>query len=418
MGLRDVLVLAARRNTEVLVAQERVRQAVARDWQAYTAFLPQVTADVSETRQYRNLKAQGIEIPGQSDSLVGPFNSFEGRIRVSQIVFDAGAFQRLLAIRDGDRLSRAQWAKARQDALALAASLYLEAARAEDTVSLTRAAVRVASVRLRLAHRRWRSGQAAVVDVKEARAAYLDACRRRADAADIAATAKEDLLAALGYGPDQAIDLDRDKDREDLPYFRGNISAPEGIDAHPDLAVARQAVRQRVSEERILWAEYLPRFNVFAEYGPSGEQPSDADEIYLFGGRVSMPIFEGGQRFFRTSEAASRTREQRLRWDETRVRVAADTAEARRMTERSLLGLKAAAARQSAADERQRYALRRRHNGSGSEWELIEAEWARAQAADERSRAEAVCFSTAIRYARASGQLEDWTREISGGTYV
>lgn len=418
LGLRDVLVLAGRRNTEALVAQERVQQALARNWQAYTAFLPQVTADVSQTRQYRSLQAQGIEIPGQDDDLVGPFSSFEGRIRVTQIVLDAGAFQRLLAVREGDRLSRAQLVKARQDALALTAGLYLEAVRAEDLVLLTRAGAQVSRVRLRLAHRRWRSGQAMLVDVKEGRAAFLEACRRWAESDDAAATAKEDLLTALGYEPDCTLTLDRAKDSEDSPFFRGNTSRSEGTAESPDVTAARQGVRQRVSEERVPWAEYLPRFNVYAEYGPSGEQPSDTDEIYLFGGRVSMPIFEGGQRYYRTREAASRTREQKLRLNQTLQRSEADIRQARRMTQRSLLGLRAAAARSGAAQERERFALRRVQNGSGSPWELAEAEWVRAQANDELRRAQIVCFSTAIRYARASGQLEAWTREISGGTYV
>lgn len=418
LGLRDVLVQAGRRGTEVLVSEERVRQAASRTWQAYTAFMPQVSAELSETRQYRNLRAQGIEIPGQEDALVGPFSSFEGRLRVTQIVFDMAAIQRLLAVRDGERVSRAQLVKARQDALAWAASLYLEAVRAEDVARLSEAGVEVAGVRSRLVHRRLRSGNASVAEVKEARALYLEACRRSAEATDAARTAKEDLLAALGYDPHTPLELDRERDREDLPSFSARRESPSSLGAHPDLRVAAEAVRQRRAEERVQWYEYLPKVNVHAEYGPSGEQPSDADEIYLFGGRVTMPVFEGGQRAFRIGEAASRAREQQLRTDETRRQLEADILEARRLTERSLLGLKAASARMAAAEERQRHALRRRQNGSGSEWELVEAGWARAQAREERSRAETLCLSSAIRYGRASGQLEAWTREISGGTYV
>lgn len=91
LSLSDAIHQARERSPERVMSQERVRQAVARTYQAYTTLLPQVSAEVSQGRETRNLDSVGISLPGATDPVVGPYNSFGAKIKISQIVFDGAA---------------------------------------------------------------------------------------------------------------------------------------------------------------------------------------------------------------------------------------------------------------------------------------------------------------------------------------
>src|SRR5579872_2911130 len=73
LSFEEALRLAAERPANIVMAHERVQQAVARLGQTEANLLPQVTASASQSRQTRNLAAQGLNIPGL-DPRLGPFN--------------------------------------------------------------------------------------------------------------------------------------------------------------------------------------------------------------------------------------------------------------------------------------------------------------------------------------------------------
>src|SRR5262245_33239041 len=153
LSLGEALRIAQERHVEVVVAEERVKQAISRISQARSGLLPQLSATASQNRQTRNLIAVGIEIPGVNP-LVGPFNSFDARLGLTQAIFDGAALERLRSARVGKALSLAEAEKTKQDVLALVATLYLEAKRAQESVSLTQSLLKQSEERLRLARSR------------------------------------------------------------------------------------------------------------------------------------------------------------------------------------------------------------------------------------------------------------------------
>lgn len=129
LTLNDALALARDRNIEMVLAEERVKQAYAKKNQAFSVILPHISMTTYQQRQTRDLGSQGIPLPSNVESQVGPFNSFDLRLRINQMLFDRASIERFFTVEALHRLSQAQVRKAQQDVMALVATLYLDAER-------------------------------------------------------------------------------------------------------------------------------------------------------------------------------------------------------------------------------------------------------------------------------------------------
>src|SRR5690349_19827231 len=95
------LAVANRANPDVQIAQEAERIAGARQAQGRAAMLPSLESSLAGQNQTRNLAAQGFQFatpPGFTiPETVGPFNSWDTRVALTQPVFDWSAVRRLRA---------------------------------------------------------------------------------------------------------------------------------------------------------------------------------------------------------------------------------------------------------------------------------------------------------------------------------
>ena len=173
LSLGEAIYLSQTRSLESILSQENVRESLAQLSQAQGFFLPQIDGTLSQTRQTRNLQAQGIPL-GASDPLAGPFNSFDARLRARQIVLDAAAITRLLAVVDGVKLSKAEELKARQDAMVLAGSFFLKAEIAAQKTGWAESWLKVSRAALRLVHVRFRQGQELPADLWDCSARQME----------------------------------------------------------------------------------------------------------------------------------------------------------------------------------------------------------------------------------------------------
>jgi len=177
LTFQDALRLARDRQIETLVADRRVSEALARFHEARASLLPQVSASASQWRQTRNLAAQGLTFPG-IPNVIGPFNSFDARLKLTQTIFDRGAVERLRGAQNSRLLSEAEHQKARQDAMALVATLYVEALRAQQGEDLAQAQLRRDESRAKLAYLGSRIGTSADIDSDDAQAALAGSQQR------------------------------------------------------------------------------------------------------------------------------------------------------------------------------------------------------------------------------------------------
>lgn len=407
LSLSEALQLALDRHVDVVVANERVVQALARVDQSASPLLPQLNAEASQKRQTRDLRSTGFSLPGEP--LAGPFNVYDARVKLKQTIFDAAAMSRFKASREGHSLSVAEAAKAREDTLALVAHLFIEARRSAKNLEVYHAMLCRDKKQMSIMHTRFRSGTSSPLDMKKARADYAKSLFNWQNAKADAVERRLDLAAALGLPQNENIVFTWDEKLSERP-FPANVKK---LDEQPDVAVARREFElkksQAVSERR----EYWPQVSVTGDYGPSGISPGpqDSSETYSLGVQATIPIFEGGLRPARVKEAESRTRESESILKDTRQQTQALITARQQTLEQAKVLLAQKDAEIEVGREELVLAKQRFFAGHGSSAELTNAKVRAAFLEDQKDEAVAYYILAKIDLARASGQVERFLME-------
>src|SRR5262245_5238230 len=93
LTLDEAIARGLKSNLTALRAEAAVGAAEGRRCEALSALLPTASADLLASRQVINLAAFGFTAPG-FPAIIGPFNLYDGRIRLSQSVVDLSAMDR------------------------------------------------------------------------------------------------------------------------------------------------------------------------------------------------------------------------------------------------------------------------------------------------------------------------------------
>ena len=408
LTLSQALEMAQQQNIQVIVARERITQALAGLSEGRSVLFPQLTGSVSEHRQTRDLRSTGISLPG--DPLVGPFNSFDARLKITQTIFDLSAVNRLKAARDNHQLSIAEFNKAKQDTLVLVASLFIDAKRAKQNQRLAQIILKRDKKRLEKVLTQKHSGTGTDVEVKEATADYQRSLSQWRLAQSETNKSLLDLKAALGladadevvlggYGNFLTISLTLPKNLE------------ENIEHQPDVRVAFHQYQTQKSQQQAEISGYLPTIAVAGDYGPSGVTPDNSNNTYTLGVSASIPIWEGGLRQAKVKEAASQTKESEAEFQDTRRQTISKIKSAQETWQASLASIKEKNAQLAASSQAFRLAQQRFESGLGSDVERIEA-LAQQQSADDQLREAVATFLMAkFQLARALGQMDELLKQ-------
>jgi len=421
LSFQDAIRMAKERHVEAIVANERVQQAVARLGQSASVLLPQITASASQDRLTRNLKSFGIPqqtqptLPGTPPApapnpVVGPFNSFDARFTLKQQLFDIPAIERLRAARKAELSNLALRQKAQQDAMALVANFYVEAERAEDAVALVRSLLERDAERLRLARTRLENGTGSELELKQAQAGLASSQGLWDASLHEALERKLDLTSSLGLPNDRPVIFEDREILGELPE-NGKVEITPLVSAHPEVEAARELVKQYQLERGAELAEFLPKASGSLDYGASGAQPSDSESTYGIGARVDLPLFEGGNRFFRVREASSRLRQGKAELRDTESHVEArllDAIEAMNAASTLVLAKDAEFAAEHKASLLAEHRLK---IGTGSELEVLEAAADKALARDQMNEALAQYRMSEVNLAHAMGHVEKLIEE-------
>ncbi len=404
MSFQDALQMAQGKEVNAIVASKQVEQAILRLGEVRSALLPQVTGSLSESRQTRNLQASGISLP-QPNPVVGPFNTFDARIKITQILFDAAAIERLLAARDAKQMSVAALRKAKQDAMALVALFYIQAKRAQDSVVFRETILKRDQDELRIVKSCLESGTGSSLELKQAEAALMGSRRLLQSASANAENRRLDLLAALGFPAGQLIEFVPDDLR--VPNSLDKKSEVEAdIQKTPDMEVAAQLLKQRQSEKHAEMAEFLPKLSGSGDWGASGKSPSDSEWTYSIGAQVIFPIFESGHTWYRVREAASKVSESEVKLKDTERHVESKILQQKELLKEASFLVDQAKSELEVAETKCALAEHRLQTGIGSEIEILQARADEAAAKDKMEEAIATYQTAKVNFAHASGKME------------
>ncbi len=331
----------------VAIAGFRADEATARVRQTRSGLLPNLSLSGSWLSRTFNTQAQGLSFPG-IPKIIGPFDAYDGRVRVTQTLFDFANLGRVSAAKSQASAAGADRSAVIEASAQNVALAYTRATRAQAVVNARQADSALAAELVNLAVAQQQAGVSASIDVTRARTQLAEAAGRLIVASNQRDRARIDLARALGIDPNTPITLTDTLNAQlgaaDVPADRSAAIA-QGVGARPDLAaeLARGAAARTAASA--IAAERLPRLELEADYGLSGVALASALSTRQVAVQVTLPILDGFRREGRLAEQQAVVRESDVRARDLREQVSADV-------DGALLDLRSAVAQQMIATDR------------------------------------------------------------------
>jgi outer membrane protein len=409
LSFSDAVSRAAGTAPAVTLAGLRADEARARIRQTRASLLPDFSVTGSWVSQTINPKALGfkINIPGFGfPKLFGPFDVYDGRLRLTQTVFDYASVVRVRAARSQLASSESDSGLASESAAQLAALSYLRATRSQAVVAARTADSMLAVELVRLAQAQKDAEVGTTIDVTRAQTQLVAARGALVVARNEADRARIDLVRSLGLAADTPVEM-----TDTLAATLPTVELPDTRDAlitlalsrRPDLhsEVARGLAASRAASA--IKAERLPRLDLSANYGANGLAPDNLTTTRFVALQVTVPILDGFRREGREAEQQAVVKESGVRADELKRQIAAEVDAAR-------LDLGSAAEQQVIAAERLRLAqaeldeARERFKaGVAGNIEVIDAQVSLIRARDTDIDARFAAAAARVALARAVG---------------
>src|SRR5216117_3164762 len=349
LSFADAVRLASGEVPVVALATLRTTEADARVRQARAALLPSLSLGGAWVNRDFNSKSLGIPFPPQFNlpNPVPPFDNYDGRVTVTQTLFDWSSVARVRAAGAQADGSRAERGVTVEGAALTAALAYLRAARGQAAVAARQADSALAAELVGLAQAQKAAGVSGAIDVTRARTQLVTAEGLLIVARNQMDRARIDVTRALGLDPATPLTL-----TDSLAPTLGAAEVPAERDAavtaalagRPDLgAELARGVAARRSGTAIR-AERLPRVGVEADYGVNGLTGPSALSTRQVALQVTLPILDGFRREARAAEQDAVVRESQVRESDLRWQIAAEV-------DAALLDLRSAQAQQAVAAE-------------------------------------------------------------------
>lgn len=404
VSLRDAVQSAVGTRLDAVIAGEKSVQARAKKMQDVAVLLPQLTATLSEVRTYRvSLLAEGLSFSG-FPSLLGPYDTFDARLHLTQKLFDWGATER--ARSDGAAARAAGYEeKAARETVATAAELsYLEAVRAGRAVAAATADKKLADQLLALARDRKAQGAGTGVDVVRAQARDADASASLLRAQVAEREAQLLLKRVAGWPLGREIKLTDD-------FTAASLNAPVLDDSlrsanqdRAEIAGAEERAHAQDFSAKAARGDRAPSVLLMADYASSGQVPEGARNVGDVGGIISLPIFGGGQVSGKIDEEESKKREAFAALSDTRDQVELDVRMAVENLSESASEEAASAESLTLAQRELAMAQDRYSQGVGASVDLVEAQAELARARSAEVSALARYHSSRVNYAASVGR--------------
>jgi outer membrane protein TolC len=321
ISLEDAIARALRSNLGVLTAEQGMDEARGARWKALSDLLPNVNGRIAETRQKINLQAFGLPSSSAFPDVVGPFNTFDARVYLSQALLDLRAVNDARA--ESHRVAAAGYSyKGARDLVVLVtANLYLQAlgasARADSAVARfkTAEALHVQTLDLK------QGGLVAGIDVLRAEVELSTEHQRATASRNDYEKSKLRLARVVGLPIGQSFTMSDQLPTVPVP----DVSIDQALDGayrkRPDYLAALERVRAAEASRRAVMGETLPAVHVNADYGSLGLTPANARGTYSLAGSVSVPIFNGGRTYGRLLEADAELRRRRAEADDIKASI-------------------------------------------------------------------------------------------------
>ena len=247
-----------------------------------------------------NLRALGVRIaspvPGVSiPSVVGPFNYFDLRARLSQTVADLTAWNNYRASLETVHANEFFSKDARDLVVLAVGGAYLQVIAAQARVTSARAQLDTANALFQQASERRAVGLLAQIDVNRSQVQVLTQQQRLVSLENDLAKQKINLARLTGLPPSDGFDLTDDIPFTPAPAITVEDALKQARDQRPDLKGAQAQVRAAERAFAAARAERFPSLTFSANYGAIGTNPAQSHGTFSVVGSLNVPIWQGGR---------------------------------------------------------------------------------------------------------------------------
>ncbi len=306
-----------------------VRQARGEMRVVRSALLPNLNSSLTETVEQTNLRALGIRfhspIPGFTlPSVVGPFNYFDLRARLTQTLANVTQWDNYRAGQEAVRANEASLRDARDLVVLAIGGAYLQAVAAQARVRTEQAQVDTAKVLFDQASQQHSAGVLAQMDLNRSEVQLLTERERLLSVQNDLAKQKINVARLTGLPATDAFQLLDEVPFAAAPELDEQASLKEAYAKRADLqAAAAQAQAARLTHAAAR-AERLPSLSLSADYGAIGTNPNQAHGTFSVVGTLSVPIWQGGRTGGDIEQADAAWEQRRAELEDTRSRVESD----------------------------------------------------------------------------------------------
>jgi len=318
LTLEAALERASSANLDLLLSQEEVEQAKATVGSARSALLPNITGEATQSRSQSYFKLND-QIQGSAIT-----NSFSALLQARLAVFDYNAWSDYSNAKLGVRVAEAQLEETVQDIWQQIAQTYLLHLRNQRQLDVIEAAIQRDQTLLDQAKERVDAGVASSLDLNRAEVQLATSQFQRLEQRNAAYESELTLKRLLNLPLGQPVELVDPKLTEAQPVSYNDTEMQQILDQRASMRQARLNIERSENSLRSARGERIPDVTLSGNYGTSGDQIDDDNEVWAVQLGVSVPIWEGGRISSQALQARSELRQSQLQMQQTAQQIGVD----------------------------------------------------------------------------------------------
>lgn len=329
LSLQDAIQRGLHYNLGAVNLSHAAQQAHGQSRVARSALMPNLNGSLSETVEQLDLQANGVRIkspfPGVAiPSIVGPFNFFDLRARLSQSVVDLTAWNNYRSSSDLVRANQLSVRDARDLVVLAVGGAYLQVIAAGARVLSARAQLDTATALYNQTSQQRQAGLLAQVDVDRSEVQMLTQKQRLVTLQNDLAKQKINLARLTGLPPTDQYEIS-----DDIPYSPTlAITFPDAMQQalaqRSDLKAAEAQIRAADHTLSAARAERLPSLALASDYGVIGTNPAQSHGTFSVSGTLRVPLWQGGRTEGDIEQANAALGQRRAELDDLQREIEAD----------------------------------------------------------------------------------------------
>ena len=333
LSLKDAIARGLEYNLGSVGLSIAMQQAHGQVTVARAPLMPNVNGNLTETVQEINLKANGLRFSSPSvgpfagfsfPSIVGPYNFFDLRARLSQTIADFTALNNYRSAKETLRADQL-YAQDSRDLVVLAVGgAYLQVIAARARVDSAKAQLDTANALYQQTAQQKSVGLVAQIDVNKSEVQMLTQKQRLATLQNDLAKQKINLARLTGLPPNDRYELTDEVPYQAAPPLAQEDAVQQALKDRPDIKAADAQIRAAERTLAAAHAEKYPSLSFNADYGDIGINPAQSHPTFSVSGTLSIPIYRGGRTGGDIEQANAALAQRKAEVEDLRSRVEAD----------------------------------------------------------------------------------------------